>query len=173
MTENKVKMGARGQLYSTDALLAFVVFAFALMLISGLTNQLENQFVQTTAQEYGRLAATRVAESLLASPGDPVYWENLADRNAIFRAGLAAAGNEISIAKWNAFLDWNAADYPSLKNRLGLADKDFYITLADVNRIVLTRAGTGPTDSNNVALVMLPAVYRGVPVILHLQVYSR
>ncbi len=161
----------KGQLYSSDALLSLVVFAFALALISGLNFQLITQ-MDASNQTYLRDASmSRIMSTLLSSPGDPVYWESLSDRNAVKQIGLVDHHAGISRAKWNAFVDWNGDDYSSLKNGMGTPGHDFYITISDVNRTVLAVAGTGPIDVNNVSVITYPSRFNEQVVMVQLQVY--
>ena len=100
-----------------------------------------------------------------------MYWETLTDRNAVKSVGLANHHAGISIEKWNAFVDWNADDYTSLKQWMGLGTSNFYLSMADINRTVLGYAGIQPTDVNSVSVVVFPSVYQQKPVVVQMQVY--
>ncbi len=163
----------RGQIFSTDALLAFTVFTLVLALTIGLLTQIQ----QTGESAEGEVQRTHTMEQvlilLLSSPGSPSHWESLADRNAVTRIGLIDHGGTISVAKWEALQDWNANDYPSLASWLGIADQNFHLLIMDINRTTISQAGIAPSDVNAVASMTLPAFYDGELVYVQLQVHQR
>ena len=162
----------RGQLYSTDALLSIVIFLFALTLISGLTQQLQSQASSDKENYFLTQRAIRAAQTIFSSPGDPIFWESLTDRNTIKSVGVSNTPGNISYSKWLAFRDWNGDDYPSLARALGIGDLNFYITISDSNKTILTQAGTAPVDKNQISVVTLPVVYQSQAVIAAVQVYG-
>lgn len=163
---------ARGQLYSTDALLSIVIFLFALTLISGLSQQLQSQANSSKENYFLTQRAVRAAQIIFTSPGDPIFWESLSDRNSVKSVGVSNTPGNISSAKWNAFRDWNGDDYPSLARALGIGDLNFYITISDVNKAILTQAGTAPVDRNQISVVTFPVVYQSQGAIAAVQVYG-
>ncbi|MDP2665972.1 MAG: hypothetical protein Q8P05_00510 [Candidatus Diapherotrites archaeon] len=162
----------KGQLYSSDALLAITIFLFALTMIALLSSQLEQQAVDQILRFQSARRAEGVAQALFGSPGNPVYWDHLSDRNGITSVGLIENGMQISSSKWAALRDWNGDDYPSLKTALRIPDVNFYITLQDTNRQTLSQAGTAPVDVNQVNVIVIPTVYAGENVVAILQVWG-
>ncbi len=165
------RKGERGQLYTSDALLALMVFLFALMLITTLAAQLENQSIQLIRETQHHRAAERVGNSLFSSPGNPSHWEYLSDKNATLRIGLISTGKEISPIKLSAFGDWNASNYSQLKSVMGLGDQNFYLSITDSNQTLLFQAGSSPVNASRVSVVTTPAFYAGKTVLATLQVY--
>lgn len=163
---------ARGQLYSTDALLSIVIFLFALTLISGLSQQLQSQASSDKENYFLTQRAVRVAQTIFSSPGDPIFWESFSDRNSVKSVGVSNTPGNISSTKWIAFRDWNGDDYPSLARALGIADLNFYITISDANKSILTQAGTAPIDKNQISVVTLPVVYQSQGAVAAVQVYG-
>jgi hypothetical protein len=163
---------SRGQLYSSDALLALVVFALALALVTGLTTHLVAQTQSENNAYYRTHASENLLENILSSSGSPVYWDSLSDRNGVKQIGLIDHEGGISTPKWNAFVDWNGDDYPSLKEGLRIPDYHFYLTISDSNHGVIARAGTAPIDSNEVSVSVLPSFYKQKPVFVQVQVYK-
>ncbi len=166
------RIQTRGQLYSSDALLSIVIFLFAMTIISALTQQLQSQSADEHQNYVTTQRTARAALTLFTSPGNPAHWDTNSDRNAVWSVGVSTHGAEISSQKWNAFLDWNATDYPDLARRLGIGDLNFLVTISDVNKNILTQAGIGPVDKNQVSVVTLPVVYESQGAIATLQVYS-
>lgn len=164
-------MKPTGQLYSSDALLSLVVFAFALALIAGMNAQLVAQTDASNQTSLRDASASRAMHALLSSSGDPSYWETLNDRNMVKQIGLIDHQGGISQAKWDAFMDWNGDDYPALTQWMGIPDYNFYLSISDTNRTVLEVAGTQPTDVNNVSVVIYPSIYQHEPVMVQVQVY--
>ncbi len=163
----------RGQIFSTDALLALIVFTLIIGLTLGILGQ-----IQSTGENVKRNAdRTAVTEQvlllLLSSSGSPRNWESYSDRNEVKMIGLMNESGEMSLAKWSSFIDWNATDYSSLKSSLGIPDQNFYITLSDLNFNILSKAGTAPIDINKVSALTLPSIYQGKMVMVQLQVYQR
>ncbi len=170
--KRKRGLAEHGQLYSTDALLSLIIFAFALAIISGMTSQLNNQSQSALNAEYLSLATKRVVQALFFSPGDPWDWHTRSDYNSVRQIGLLGSGGEISALKWSAFRDWNSTDYAGLKQGLGIPDKNFYLVIWDTNRNTLSVAGTAPIDTNSVSVMNVPSMYGGKPVIVQTHVYG-
>ncbi len=165
--------GKRGQLFSTDALLAIIVFMLALTILSGTQSQLIGESENRIRAQYRQQAAENSVLLLFSTPGNPSYWETLSDRNSVQSVGLMGEGRAISTSKWAAFQDWNADDYYSLLRVIGLSDQNMYVTLSDVNRIVISYVGISPADVNEVNSVVFSSVYRQQPVVVQVQVYRR
>lgn len=162
----------RGQLYTSDALLAIVIFVFAITLIAALWGQLQNQMTSNLYDHVTQQRLQRVAETLFFTRGEPAYWHTLTDRNSV-SPGLIQHGNEIALAKWTALRDWNTTDYPSLVSALGIPDLNFYITISDTNRTLLTSTGNAPYDVNTIYVETFPSTYSGRAVIVSMQAYRR
>ncbi len=163
---------SRGQLYSSDALLSIVIFLFAATLISAVNQQLQNQAAEEHNAYTLSLTTARTAAILFTSPGNPTYWDTNSNRSDVLSVGVSPNGTAISPAKWAAFLDWNATNYTQLVSRMGLEDLNFYVTISDENKTILTRAGTAPINKNTVSVVTLPVVYQSRPAIATVQVYG-
>lgn len=169
------KMGSarhsRGQLFSTDALLSLVVFAFVLALVTSAISQLVAQGDASIRAEYRELSSQNLVYFWLNTGGEPSYWENLSDRNSVLSVGLSDSGGGLSYAKWLAFTDWNADDYHSLKLKMGLLDQNFMVKILDVNKNSLYSVGISPVDRNEVHVHTWPSSLNGSPVFVQVQVY--
>lgn len=167
------RMNARGQAFSTDALLALIVFTLVLALTIGLLTQVQ----RTGENAQGNLQRSHLTEQilihLLSSPGKPTNWEVLSDRNQISALGLADHGGALSAQKWEELQDWNGDDYSSLRVWLGVADQNFSIQILDLNRNTISQVGIAPLDANSVAAMVLPAFYEGELVYVQLQVHRK
>lgn len=150
-----------------------VVFLFALTVTFALTDQL---IVQTTELAEGAQlnhTTARLARGLISSSGVPTNWEYLSDRNNIRAVGLIGNGSTISPQKWSSFRDWNANDYASLKQNLGISDKNFYFYITDTNKNIIAYAGISPTNARRVSSSTFATTYLGGPVMATLQVHQR
>ncbi len=163
---------ARGQLFSSDALLAMMVFLFALSVTFALTDQLIAQTTSSANGEQLNHVADRLAQLMIFSSGEPSNWEYIPDRNDVAWIGLINHGKEIDPQKLIQFRDWNADDYYSLKTNMGIGDKNFYFYISDVNKNVVSNAGISPVDAVKVSTSTFSSVYNGKPVLVTLQVYE-
>lgn len=168
-----MRKDSRGQIFSTDALLALIVFTLVLAVTIGLLTQVQRTGENAELNVHRVQITEQILLNLLSSSGRPLNWEVLSDRNLVQSIGLLDHGGVISTAKWEELQDWNASDYPSLKSSLGIADQNFYITILDVNRSTVTRVGIAPSDVNQVSSIILPAFYEGNLVYVQLQVHKR
>ncbi len=162
---------SRGQLYSTDALLSLIVFAFALTLSSGILSQIISQSDVAISAQYREQAGDAALHTLLVTGGEPFYWNFISDKNNVQSVGLMDTSWGISTPKWNAFKDWNANDYYLLKSRMGIPDQNFYLTISDTNKTVLDAVGISPQDKNEVTVIIRPSIFNGNPVMVQIQVY--
>lgn len=165
--------GSRGQAFSTDALLALIVFTLLLALTIGLVTQIQRTGEESRDGLQRSFLASQVLTHLLSTEGDPLYWNTLSDRNQVMSLGLIGYGGSLSPAKWEQFRDWNADDYSNLKSRMGMGDQNFHLLIMDINRDTLSQAGIAPVDVNEVASITLPAYYNGDLVYVQLQVHRR
>lgn len=167
-----ISLHERGQLFSSDALLAMVVFLFALTVTFALTDQLVVQTNESAENIQLNHTTARLAQTLVSSPGNPSNWEYLSDRNNVREIGLVGNGREISTKKWSSFRDWNGSDYPSLKQSMGIGDKNFYFYMTDTNKNVIAYAGISPANARRVSGSTFATTYLGEPVMATLQVYQ-
>ncbi|MBM3282147.1 MAG: hypothetical protein FJY86_02290 [Candidatus Diapherotrites archaeon] len=168
----KKYLRSRGQLYSSDALLSIIIFLFVLTVISTVNQQLQSQSLEEISDYRFSQRTIRVAEMLFSSGGNPLYWETLSNRSTVTRVGLSSVPGEVSADKWNAFLDWNATDYADLAEHLGIDDVNFYITISDENKTIISYAGISPVDKNQVSSVLIPVVFNSIPAVASVQVYQ-
>lgn len=163
----------KGQAFSTDALLALIVFTLLLALTIGLVTQIQRTGEEAKDGMQRAFVASQALTHLLSSPGEPSYWESLTDRNSVISLGLMGFGGTLSPDKWSQLRDWNGDDYSGLKSRMGMGDQNFHILILDINRDTLSQAGIAPSDVNEVASITLPAYYEGQVVYVQLQVHRR
>ncbi len=149
-----------------------VVFTLILALTSGLLTNIQDSGESSRKNAYLSSQAEETLFLLVSSGGNPSYWESLADRNGVVTIGLMNPPGSISSTKWNALQDWNASDYPSLKNALGVPDTDVYITIFDAERNPVSAWGISPADSNRVGAVSIPTRYNGAIAIIQVQVHE-
>lgn len=163
---------SQGQLYSSDALLSIIIFLFVLTVISTINQQLQGQSLEEISDYRFSQRTVRLGEMLFSTSGSPVYWETLSDRSSITAIGLVSIPGEVSPTKWNALVDWNADDYADLATRLGIGDVNFYISISDENKTILSQVGISPTDKNQVSGVLIPVIFNALPAVASVQVYG-
>lgn len=166
-------MNKKGQIFSTDALLALIVFTLVLAVTIGLLTQIQTTGENAVRSQTQTHITEQIIMQLLSSPGSPRNWETYTDRNNVKMIGLIDHEGGISTDKWNQLQDWNSDDYSSLKTWLGIPDRNIYITISDVNHSTLEAAGLSPSDVNSVSTAVLPSFFDGELVFVQVQVYQR
>ena len=166
-------MNRKGQIFSTDSLLALVVFTLVVALTAALIQQVQLTGEDAREQQADSSRTQRILYSLLSSPGIPSYWEDAGDWNAVSLIGLSDGGGFISPSKWSALQDWNGEDYPSLLSHFGIPDRNFYLSMWDLNHSLIEETGLPPVDANTVSSITLPSLYEGEIVMVQLQVHTQ
>jgi hypothetical protein len=168
-----IPINEKGQVFSTDILLAVIVFTMMLALSGGLITQVQRAG-ENMEQGLQRSQTTeQLLTHLLSTQGRPSNWEIESDRNAVESIGLVDERGVISTDKWSQFRDWNGDDYSSLRTWLGIPDQNFHLLITDLNQSTVSQAGITPSDVNAVASFTLPAVYAEELVYVQLQVHRK
>ena len=161
----------RGQIFTTDLIMAVTVFLFVLTLSIVYSNQVANRvglWEETNEREHAALLASR---ALVLSPGEPSNWENLAveDINSI---GLAVSKNAIDAGKLQRLADLNAGGYEEAKALLGLARYDAWVEVRDLNKQLLESFGLEPGSNKHVSSFTRAALYNGEAVLVRVKVFE-
>ena len=164
-------LNRKGQVFSTDLILAVAVFLFALTLTIVYSNQVANRvgyWEEASERENAALLASR---ALVLFSGEPSNWENLSieDINSI---GLAVSQNELSLAKLQKLGDFNLVHYSEAKALLGLAKYDVWIEVRDLNGQLVESFGFEPSLSNQSTAFTRIAVLNGQPVLVKVEAFE-
>ena len=164
----------RGQVISTDMLVAFVVFIF----IADASILLwETEMMRAGEAEGNRLAEeiARAASSQLLTPGDPSNWEIIElNETSLHAFGLTSSRNVIDDKKIERIKDMkgNPADYPIIKRALGLECCEVWFGVLYSNGTVIEDFGKrAPKDSPSVSIDR-KAMLNSSPVTVRVEVWK-
>lgn len=158
-------MNAKGQAFSYDFLVAFVIF---LVLINAMyLSWSHNVTYMRDLREFerARFAATAVTDNLTLIPGKPSYWENDIDTNFY---GLVDDEFDLSLEKLAAF---SARDYNSVKEGLNIDEYEFVLTVEQDDNTVYS-FGQGLPDPRFVIGLERVVKYDGRPAKLYFKLYQ-
>ena len=161
----------KGQIFTTDLILAVTVFLFVLTLTIIYSNQVANRAYYWEETNERELAALLASRALVLSHGEPANWERLSveDMNSI---GLAGSRNVIDSRKLQRFADLNAGSYGEAKALLGLSKYDVRITISDLNQQLLESFGLEPDANKETSSFTRAALYGGEAVLVRVKVYK-
>ncbi|MCX6803177.1 MAG: hypothetical protein NTY48_01250 [Candidatus Diapherotrites archaeon] len=122
----------KGQFFSLDLIIAMGVFVFVIALFLNASDSVTKQTNTFNEKKLADETAHTVLHSLIYSPGEPSYWENLSF-SEINSFGLAHSINLLDaekISRLSTLLN-NSSEYPLAKEKLGAGVYDFYFRLTD------------------------------------------
>ncbi len=159
----------RGQVFSSDLVLAFVIFTiiFAIFLTTWQYNKnrmIEAEYVRgIEAVGYG------FADVLVRTPGEPADWEkNLSAQEGILSLGLVKFDRNIDEGKLNALSGLSQA---VLRNVSRSAEKGVQVVLRDRGGAVIKATAEAPKTEHAITVTRL-AIYRGEPAFLDVKVWG-
>jgi len=158
-------LNVRGQVFSYDFLVAFIIFIF---LISAMYLTWNNQVTHmryVRQFERARFAATAITDNLTLLPGKPSYWENNSDTNFY---GLAVKPNELATGKLTAFA---SRDYEAVKESLNIDEYEFFLRIVQDGNTVYSY-GQGLSDPQLVIGLERVVTYDGRPAKLYFKLYQ-
>ena len=166
-------LNSRGQIFSTDLILASIVFMFILVLSITYSAEVANRVSLLEEDNARNLAASNAANALLFSGGSPANWQNLEDLNNVSSIGLARTRNELSPGKIAHLVDLNAGNYEGVRHLLGLSKYGIAISILRLqNSQSLAEFGIQPGNGKKVSAVNRIALYNGEEVLVRLKVFE-
>jgi len=166
-------LNSKGQIFSTDFILACIVFLFILVLSITYSTEVANRITFLEEDNARNIAALNAANALIISPGNPGNWENLNGLNAVSSIGIAATPNEIHSGKLQKLVDLNTDNYGKVRNLLGLSKYDIAISVLRLqNRQSVAEFGQQPNSEHKVSAVNRIGFYNGEEVIVRLKVFE-
>ncbi len=164
-------LNCKGQIFTTDLILAVTVFLFVLTLTVIYSNQVASRVGYWENTSDRASAALLASSALVLSPGEPSNWESLAieDINSI---GLAESRNVLLPSKLQRLVDLNSGQYSEAKALLGLAKYGVRIEVSDLNKQLLKAFGLEPGSENQVSAFTRLAVLNGKPVLVKVKVFE-
>ena len=161
----------RGQIFSTDLLLALAIFLFTLTFSIVFSAQLALRVENIESFNHKQDLARSALQGLVLHPGKPANWHKLGSLSTVESIGLANSRNMLAPAKVQGLADLNSS-YSTMKTVLGLARYDFEFTLQDFNGTTIAAVGTSPDVNSNTVLVRRLASYNGRNVLARMRVFD-
>ncbi|MFC2162308.1 hypothetical protein ACFLRF_01385 [Candidatus Altiarchaeota archaeon] len=159
---------SRGQIFSTDLLLALFIFSLITAIFFSTWQYNKNRL--TFEQNLRRLEviANTVSEILVKTPGSPVDWETDPNFNNLTSIGLAKLPRHIDPAKLST-LPQVPAD--QLKDVLGIEHNEVLIELKTIDGNTIRKIGTKPASEYSVTVRRIVS-YEGGEAILRVTVWG-
>lgn len=166
-------LNRRGQIFTTDLILASVVFLFILTLSIVYSTQAANRVELMEEDKARATAAMSAANSLLLSSGKPANWQNLGDLNNVSSIGIVKSKNEIDSAKLQHLLDLNESNYEGVRDLLGVGKYGLSISVLRLSdQISVGEFGLDPESDDKVTAVNRIALHDGNAVVVRLKVFE-
>ena len=169
---------AKGQIFSTELVLASGVFIAALVAFVFVWNSMSDNYQEGQQDMEMQTVLQGISDSLVLSPGYPTNWEAAATGGAssIVLAtssfGLADSPNGISGAKAAELQALNSS-YLDVKERMGAGRFDVFVSIGDTNRTFYTFGYAPDLNDTTVRAIseQRPALLNGSAVTLKVQVW--
>jgi len=108
----------KGQMFSTELVLASAIFITGLIVFVSVWNSMLQTYFDEEADRELQTALLGISDMAVLSSGQPSSWEASALENAS-AFGLASSPNVISPSKASALQSLNASHYNTVKERMG------------------------------------------------------
>lgn len=162
---------SKGQIWSVDFVAATLTFIFMLLIFAIAWKSLDMRWSHSTEYRQMQTDALFAAESLVATPGEPIGWE-AGDINAARAIGLASSRSVIDPKKLSRLLAENQS-YSTIKERLGVQRHELGITIMDLEREnTLYEYGQFPPGLNDSVTLDRLALLDNIPVIIRVEVWG-
>ena len=132
MSMMEKRKGLRGQLFSTEMMVAFSVFLGAIIIFLFVWNTMYNNYVEEQSDNKMQVVLIGISDATVMSPGDPSNWDVTAGRYAN-SYGFATSRNTISPSKLYTMQGYFATNYTDMKDKMGAGGYDLFIDVKDTN----------------------------------------
>lgn len=158
-------MDSRGQAFSYDFLVAFIIFLLLINAMYLAWNHNVEHMRYIRQFERSRFAATAIVDNLTLLPGMPSYWENGVETDYY---GLVTEPHDLSLDKLNAFA---SRDYDQVKEGMNIDEYEFFLTVVQDGNTVFSY-GQGLSDPQFVIGLERVVKYDGRPAKLYFKLYQ-
>ena len=152
----------KGQVITTDFILAMIILVFVLQIALSLwNNEIEDFRLKERRIEMEKLALG-ITDMLVRSPGNPGDWEN---RNITeITLGLAGEDHVLDIQKVSKLF---TLPQDSVKKILGIENYDFFFAITFTNGEVIEEYGTSSADAKEVVVARRLVLYNNTETYLN------
>jgi len=156
----------KGQGFSTEFLLAYLIFSLVLILAFYLWNTTTADIIESKNRYEIEDKAVDLAEKLLRTRGIPANW-SLADVESIGLADDSRILNPEKILAFIILMNSSNSNYENNKWLLGIGKYDFYFNMTDINGTTMiingtllndTLCATGKLPVNETSMITVPRV---------------
>jgi len=170
----KFKTNDKGQIFSSDLMIAGIIFLLILTLSLVYSNDVANKISILEQDNLREQAVQNAANALVYSPGKPANWQNFSDLSGIFAIGIADSRNVIDPTKINQLVILSQTDYDQIKDLLGLSKYGLKVSIIDLlNNQVFFEFGVEPGSNQSVSAVNRFALLDGQDVIVRVKVFEK
>ncbi len=166
-------LNRKGQIFSTDLMIASIVFLFILTTAAVYGNQLANRLYFIEQDSEMRQIGQQAANILLLTTGSPANWQQLSSLEEVNVIGLAEHQNFLSIEKMTQMKTLTSSNYEDLKEVLGLSKFDFKLEVKSLqNNLIVESFGQEPGLESRVVSINRIAIYDSNNVVVRLRVFE-
>ena len=166
-------LNSKGQIFSTDFILASIVFLFILTMTIIYSTDVSNHTYLLEKERSRQLSSLAVANALLYSGGNPANWETFPDLNNVSGIGIVSNRNEIQEEKLQQLVDLNAGNYSKAKELLGASAYGLRVSVLRLqDKQSLAEFGLEPGSEESTTAINRIAFYDGQEVILRVKVFE-
>lgn len=174
MNYSGMKNASRGQLLSSEIILALCLFLGSLIAFVLAWNAASASFVQAQQRQQAQAALVGIADMAVLSPGDPADWETRlpAGANAY---GFASSPGVLSARKLSALQSLNPS-YDSMREGMGAGRFELYLAAHYPDGAALYSFGRAAAENDTLSgavSIERLALLDGSPVILKVQLWKK
>ena len=165
-------LNKKGQIFSTDLMLASIIFLLILTTATVYGNQVANRIYFMEQNSEMRQTGQQAANGLVLTSGNPANWQNQTVEN-IQSIGLANSANNLKKNKVQHLASLASSDYEDVKSILGVAKFDFRLEIISMlDNFTVESFGASPGSESSVVSINRIAFYDGNNVIVRLKVFE-
>ena len=163
----------KGQIFSTDLMLASIIFLLILTTAITYSNQVSNRIYFFEQEEEMRQAGQQAANGLVLTNGNPANWENLPNIDNVNSIGIADSANMLNSSKITQLSALASSDYEDVKSILGIAKFDFKLEIISMQgNFTVESFGASPESESSIVSINRIAFYDGNNVVVRLKVFE-
>ena len=166
-------LNGKGQIFSTDLMLASIIFLLILTTATTYGNQVANRIYFFEHDAEMRQAGQQAANGLILTGGNPANWQNLPGIGNVNSIGIADSANMLNKSKIARLASLASSNYEEVKGILGIAKFDFRIEVISMqNNFVVESFGASPKSESSIVSISRIAFYDGNNVVVRLKVFK-
>ena len=164
----------KGQVFSTDLMIAAIVFLFMLSFGMVYSNDVANRVTLSEIDNLRFEAALTTANALLYSAGSPGNWQNQTDLTAVSSIGFVESKNVINPVKLARLITLSGTNFEKIRDLLGVSKYGLKVEIIELqNNQLLYEFGIDPGINQQTSTVNRFALLNGQVVIVRIKVFEQ